>query len=147
MRKLLKCEIGMVDPHKPDYSNTPVNPNRPRYHYQLVELSLKPIVSIVTPFYNTGPIFQETAFSILQQSLQQFEWIIVNDGSYEAESLTILEHSEAWIPGLRSLTNHPTWGCRRQGTPVFTKPSANTSYLLTVMTCLSQLRLKNGSGS
>ena len=91
----------MVDPHKPDYSNTPVNPNRPRYHYQLVELSLKPIVSIVTPFYNTGPIFQETAFSILQQSLQQFEWIIVNDGSYEAESLTILEHYRGLDPRIK----------------------------------------------
>jgi glycosyltransferase involved in cell wall biosynthesis/GT2 family glycosyltransferase len=52
---------------------------------------IPPCVTIVTPFYNTGPIFHETARSVLQQSLQQWEWLIVNDGSTDPASLSILE--------------------------------------------------------
>lgn len=64
-----------------------------------------PVVSVVTPFYNTGEIFHETAACLLGfdcsgdgeptrtasgQSLQNFEWIIVNDGSTDAEALAVL---------------------------------------------------------
>ena len=77
----------MLDPRNPNYSNTPVSPQRPHYDYYLEDPTTRPVVSIVTPFYNTGPVFRETAQSIMQQSLQQFEWIIVNDGSTETDFL------------------------------------------------------------
>jgi glycosyltransferase involved in cell wall biosynthesis/GT2 family glycosyltransferase len=47
-------------------------------------------VTVVTPFYNQSEIFHETARSLLQQSLQQFEWIIVNDGTTEPRSLDVV---------------------------------------------------------
>ncbi len=65
-----------------------------------------PVVSVVTPFFNTGPVFHETAVSLLGfdaredgragrrasgQSLQNFEWIIVNDGSTDPGALEVLE--------------------------------------------------------
>lgn len=40
-----------------------------------------PVVAIVTPYHNTGPIFFATVESVLRQSLQQWEWLIVDDGS------------------------------------------------------------------
>lgn len=52
---------------------------------------IKPLVSIVTPFFNTGSIFHETAESVFKQTLQDWEWLIVNDGSTNPEALAILE--------------------------------------------------------
>ena len=48
-------------------------------------------MTIVTPYYNTGAIFHDTARSVLRQSFQQWEWIIVNDGSTDPEALAILD--------------------------------------------------------
>lgn len=82
----------MINPNNPDYENTPVSPKRPKYEYVLKNKNVKPLVSIITPFYNTGEIFYETAQSIMQQSFQQWEWIIVNDGSTDPNSLEILAY-------------------------------------------------------
>lgn len=90
----------MIDPINPDYQNTPVYPGRQHFHYQISDHGLPPLVTIVTPFYNTGEVFYQTAQSILQQSLQQFEWLIINDGSDDAQALQILEqyrHKDARI--------------------------------------------------
>jgi glycosyltransferase involved in cell wall biosynthesis len=48
------------------------------------------MVSLVTPFFNVGEVFHETARSVLRQSLQQWEWIIVDDGSDCQASTSIL---------------------------------------------------------
>lgn len=45
-----------------------------------------PLVTIVSPFYNQGAFIQETVDSILAQTYQDFEYIIVNDGSDEQNS-------------------------------------------------------------
>ncbi|RPJ58851.1 MAG: glycosyltransferase, partial [Acidobacteria bacterium] len=59
--------------------------------------------TIVTPFFNPGPAFHETARSVFQQSLQQWEWIIVNDGSTDVESLSILDSYRKNDPRIRVL--------------------------------------------
>lgn len=51
---------------------------------------VEPVVSIITPCSDTGAIFLDTVQSVLRQSLQQWEWIIVNDGSDDAATLRIL---------------------------------------------------------
>jgi hypothetical protein len=48
-------------------------------------------ITIITPYYNTGRIFMETVQSVLTQSLQQWEWLIVNDGSTDQAALRALE--------------------------------------------------------
>ena len=58
----------------------PLNPILAKYGYRAADLSAAPVVSVITPYYNTGRMFLETAESLLRQSLQQWEWIIVNDG-------------------------------------------------------------------
>lgn len=82
----------MIDPQNPDYLNTPVHANRRRFQYQADTQSTTPIVTIITPYYNTGAVFHETADCVLNQSLQNWEWLIINDGSNDPEARTILEH-------------------------------------------------------
>ncbi|MDW8146904.1 MAG: glycosyltransferase [Roseiflexaceae bacterium] len=69
---------ALLPPTLPAYGYAPANPAAP------------PVVSIITPCYNTGAIFLDTIQSVLRQSLQQWEWIIVNDGSDNAATLHIL---------------------------------------------------------
>lgn len=81
----------MIDPKNPDYGNTPVSQKRPGFGYAPLEKHATPYVTIITPFYNTGPVFHETARSVLGQSFQQWEWLIVNDGSTNPDSLSVLD--------------------------------------------------------
>jgi GT2 family glycosyltransferase len=81
----------VIDPASPDFQNTPVCRERPGFEYLAAERAAAPYVTILTPFYDTGQIFHETARSVLQQSFQQWEWVIVDDGSTTAESRQILE--------------------------------------------------------
>jgi len=80
----------MINPENPDFANTPASLNRPQFGYRLREKQSKPYVSLVTPFYNSGRIFHETVQTVLQQSFQQWEWMIIDDGSTDPESLEIL---------------------------------------------------------
>lgn len=44
-------------------------------------------VSIITPYYNTEAFFGETFVSLQAQSFQNWEWVIVDDGSSDREAL------------------------------------------------------------
>lgn len=77
--------------HQIDFQNPPGSVNRPPYNYELHGSDTDPVVTIITPFYNTNSIFHETVRSVLGQSFQQWEWIIVNDGSSDPESLAVLD--------------------------------------------------------
>jgi glycosyltransferase involved in cell wall biosynthesis len=46
-----------------------------------------PVISIITPFYNGGKTLEETYNSVLSQTYPFFEWIIVDDGSKDKDSL------------------------------------------------------------
>jgi glycosyltransferase involved in cell wall biosynthesis len=91
----------MIDPARPDYTNTPVSAGRPTFGYSPSDLSALPQATIVTPFFDTGRIFHETARSVLAQSFQQWEWLIVNDGSTDAEALAVLEAYRGRDPRIR----------------------------------------------
>lgn len=54
----------------------------------------KATISIVTPFYNGGATLMETANSVFSQTYPYFEWIIVDDGSKDKESLIKLNELE-----------------------------------------------------
>lgn len=54
----------------------------------------KPTISIVTPFYNGGKTLMETANAVFNQTYPYFEWIIVDDGSKDEESLKELAKLE-----------------------------------------------------
>src|SRR3989338_5398653 len=96
----------MIDPTNPDFINTPVSPQRPYFNYAPTDLSAPRYVTIVTPFFNTGPIFHDTARSVLHQSFQQWEWLIINDGSTDPEALVILDDYRHKDPRIR-IIDHP----------------------------------------
>lgn len=58
----------------------------------LLNNNIKPTISIITPFYNGGETLLETANSVISQTYPFFEWIIVNDGSPDKESVKKLEN-------------------------------------------------------
>ena len=73
---------------------TPVDPERPRFGYA-AEGPTPPAVSIVTPFHDAGAEFDETADSVLRQSLQSFEWILVDDASSDPRSSALIDELAA----------------------------------------------------
>ena len=91
----------MIDPRNPDYTNSPVSGRRPQFNYSLADTAAHPYVTIITPFYNTGPVFHETARSVFQQSFQQWEWLIVNDSSMNPEALSVLDAYRGRDPRIR----------------------------------------------
>lgn len=90
----------MIDPAQPDFTDTPLSPQRPHVTYEPAAGAV-PVVSVVTPFYNVGALFNETAQTLFNQSLQQWEWIIVNDGSTDAAALQVLAHYRSAGPRVR----------------------------------------------
>lgn len=54
----------------------------------------KPIVSIITPYYNAQKYIEGTANSILNQTFPFWEWIIVDDESTEQEAIKKLHEIE-----------------------------------------------------
>lgn len=63
----------------------------------------KPLVSIITPYYNGGRHIRQTCSSVLDQTFPYFEWIIVDDGSTNEEDVRILEEIAAQDPRIRIL--------------------------------------------
>jgi glycosyltransferase involved in cell wall biosynthesis/predicted O-methyltransferase YrrM/Tfp pilus assembly protein PilF len=89
------------DPAKPDYNNTPVSPLRPARAYRPTDPAARPVVTIVTPFFNTGDIFEETAQSVLGQTFQQWEWLIINDASNAPEAERVLSRYRQADPRIK----------------------------------------------
>ena len=51
----------------------------------------KPLVSIITPYYNAAKYFEQTFNCVMNQTFPWFEWIIVDDGSTDEESVCLLK--------------------------------------------------------
>jgi glycosyltransferase involved in cell wall biosynthesis/Tfp pilus assembly protein PilF len=96
----------MINPLKPDYGNTPASSQRISPVFLPADPSAAPFVSILTPSYNAGAIFYETATSVFRQTLQQWEWVIVNDGSTDPEAVKILDEFRTKDPRIRVI-DHP----------------------------------------
>lgn len=73
-----------------------------RWNKNLVKTQ-KPLVSIITPFYNGGKYIQQTCNCVLDQTFPYFEWIIVDDGSTNVEDIQILEGIAKQDPRIRVL--------------------------------------------
>ena len=91
----------MIDPRRPDFTNVPGSPGRPALWYRSADVAAPPLVSVVTPFFDAGSEFEETARSVLGQSLQQIEWIVVDDGSRDPGALAMLDRYRRHDPRIR----------------------------------------------
>ncbi|MEP0841109.1 MAG: glycosyltransferase [Phycisphaerae bacterium] len=83
----------MIDPQRPEYDDTPASARRPAFHPQPAGAVSNPPISIVTPCYNVGAWFEETVACVRRQSFQQYEWLLVDDGSTDPQSVSLLERT------------------------------------------------------
>lgn len=82
----------MINYLNPNYSITPAHSSiNQKYEIDISVAKEHIDVSIITPFFNTEEFFMDTFASIQSQSLQNWEWIIVDDGSTDSQSLQHLE--------------------------------------------------------
>lgn len=65
-----------------DYSKEPGKKLQNKY----LMVDEKPLVTIITPFYNASKHFEQTFNSVLNQTFPWYEWIIVDDGSRKEEA-------------------------------------------------------------
>lgn len=92
----------MINIQSPDFSDLPLSSTRPYgAFYERPNLIEPPVVSILTPFFNTDDVFLETVEAIFGQSLQAWEWIIVDDGSTSTEALQRLDSIAARDPRVK----------------------------------------------
>ena len=93
----------MIDSRNPDYRNTPASDRRPHYAYVAAKEEWAPLVSIITPYFNTGAVFRETLCAVQRMSLPYWEWLIVDDASDSAASLKQLREAATREPRIRVL--------------------------------------------
>jgi len=91
----------MIDPRSPDYAWRPGSPDRPTPGYAPADPHAEPTVSIVTPFFNAGEVFDQTVRCVSEQTLQRFEWIIVNDASTDRDAIARLDRMREIDPRIR----------------------------------------------
>ncbi|MEO6544185.1 MAG: glycosyltransferase family A protein, partial [Nitrospiraceae bacterium] len=85
----------MINYLEPNFSDLPGRRAVPR-NYIRGTMSCEHIdVSIITPYYNTEEFFIETFVSLQAQSLQNWEWVLVDDGSTDPESVSRFAKVEA----------------------------------------------------
>ena len=58
---------------------------------------MSPIVSVIIPLYNKAPYIKRALDSVLSQSIQDFEIIVVNDGSRDGGELIVEEYIDSRI--------------------------------------------------
>lgn len=119
----------MIDPAHPDYDDTPASDLRSSYHYLPRAEGGQPLVSIITPYFNAGSVFQETIRSIQRMSMPYWEWLIVDDGSTDPASLAQLETLARMEPRVRVIhqSNQGPAAARNRGAE-----AATTAYLVQV---------------
>ncbi len=103
----------MIDPRDPDFTNTPASSQRPKFHYvadRPIDAGVPPVVSVVTGTNRAGEIFRETARCIIGQSLQTWEWLIVDDASNTRASRELLDEIAASDPRIRVLRHSQNRG-------------------------------------
>ncbi len=63
-----------------------------------------PVISVVTTVFNTGIILGDTLHAVQRSSFKSYEWLIVNDGSTDQETINLLMELET--AGSAEIINH-----------------------------------------
>ena len=61
-----------------------------------------PVVSIISSFFNAHHYFEETYQSVVNQTFQNFEWIIVDDCSTDIEAITLFKSLSKRSPKIKT---------------------------------------------
>ena len=72
-----------------NFKNTPNIRNVEKVTSNAIDIN-NPKISIITAYYNASKYINETAASIFKQTFPYYEWIIINDGSTEENTDSVL---------------------------------------------------------
>lgn len=75
-----------------------------------------PLISVIMPVYNGERFIRETIDSVLNQTYQNFEFIIVNDGSVDSTQQIINSYDDKRIISLSLTKNQGVSNARNRGT-------------------------------
>jgi glycosyltransferase involved in cell wall biosynthesis len=75
-----------------------------------------PLISVIMPVYNGEKFIRETIDSVLNQTYQNFEFIIVNDGSIDSTRQIISSYDDKRIVPLNLTRNQGVSNARNMGT-------------------------------
>lgn len=64
------------------------------------------LISVVTPVYNSGKLLNDLHECLRKQTYKDFEWLIINDGSTDKCTLSILDELEANETFVRRFDSH-----------------------------------------
>lgn len=101
----------MINSFAPDFTHIPGRCGSQILYRPATGIVEAVAVSVLTPYYNTEDFFQETFVSLQLQTLQNWEWIIVDDGSTDACSvnrLNTLAATDSRIKVLRQANAGPS---------------------------------------
>ncbi|MGH7847275.1 MAG: glycosyltransferase [Candidatus Binatia bacterium] len=84
-------------------------------HFDVAPLSREPLISVVIPCYNLGRYLHEAVESVLAQTFQDFEVIIVDDGSTEEFTRLALSRFECPKTRIVRQSNQGLAGARNAG--------------------------------
>lgn len=76
--------------------------SRPRIFWSLTETT-DPVVSIISSFFNAHRYFEATYQSVVNQTWQNFEWLIVDDGSTDPAAIALFAELSSRSPQLKTL--------------------------------------------
>ena len=85
----------MINLSAPDFTDLPGRRKVPKIYKRRVSVTEHVDVSVLTPYDSTADFFVETFVSLQAQSLQNWEWIIVDDGSTDVASIERLANIAA----------------------------------------------------
>lgn len=71
-------------------------------------MKLSPLASVVIPAYNAGLFLEATLDSVLQQTLADFELIVVDDGSTDSTPELLRKHSDSRLRVVRQPNQGPS---------------------------------------
>ncbi|QNA43844.1 glycosyltransferase [Lacibacter sediminis] len=82
-----------------------------------------PVITIITPVYNINNVIAETYASICKQTFKKIKWLIVDDGSVNKETKTILQNlknDNSWVDILTLDKNYGLSAARNEGAKAVT---------------------------
>src|SRR5688572_768328 len=74
-----------------------------------------PLISVLMPVYNAGPYLKESIESVLAQTYDNFEFLIINDGSTDSSEKEILSYNDVRIHYVKCETNSGLIATLNQG--------------------------------
>ncbi len=69
-----------------------------------------PVVSIISSFFNDFQYFETTYRSVINQTFQNFEWIIVDDGSTDDDAIALIKSLPQRTGKIKVLSHHTNKG-------------------------------------